>query len=69
MSTPRAVGLVLMVVGLSAYGTAADWLALSVGLLGLAACQSARHGDPGSACNRSPLRVRWEGAGVVDAEP
>jgi UDP-N-acetylmuramyl pentapeptide phosphotransferase/UDP-N-acetylglucosamine-1-phosphate transferase len=37
MSTPRAVGLVLMAVGVSAYGTAPDWLALSVGLLGLAA--------------------------------
>jgi hypothetical protein len=37
MSTPRAIGLVLMVAGVSAYGTAPDWLALSVGLLGLAA--------------------------------
>jgi hypothetical protein len=37
MSTPRAIGLVLMAVGVSAYGTAPDWLALSVGLLGLAA--------------------------------
>jgi hypothetical protein len=37
MSTPRAIGLVLMVVGVCAYGTAPDWLALSVGLLGLAA--------------------------------
>jgi len=37
MSTPRAIGLVLMLVGVSAYGTAPDWLALSVGLLGLAA--------------------------------
>ena len=37
MSTPRAIGLVLMLVGLTTYGTAPDWLALSVGLLGLAA--------------------------------
>jgi hypothetical protein len=37
MSTPRAIGLVLMVVGVSAYGTAPDWITLSVGLLGLAA--------------------------------
>jgi hypothetical protein len=37
MSTPRAIGLVLMVAGVSAYGTAPDWIALSVGLLGLAA--------------------------------
>jgi hypothetical protein len=37
MSAPRAIGLVLMVVGVSAYGTAPDWLALSVALLGLAA--------------------------------
>lgn len=37
MSTPRAIGLVLMVVGVCAYGTVPDWLALSVGLLGLAA--------------------------------
>jgi hypothetical protein len=37
MSTPRAIGLMLMAVGVSAYGTAPDWLALSVGLLGLAA--------------------------------
>jgi hypothetical protein len=37
MSTPRAVGLVLMAVGVCAYGTAPDWLALSVTLLGLAA--------------------------------
>ena len=37
MSTPRVNGLVLMAVGVSAYGTAPDWLALSVGLLGLAA--------------------------------
>ena len=36
MSKPRAIGLVLMVVGVSAYGTAPDWLALLVGLLGLA---------------------------------
>jgi hypothetical protein len=35
MSKPRAIGLVLMVVGVSAYGTAPDWLALLVGLLGL----------------------------------
>jgi hypothetical protein len=69
MSTPRAVGLVLMVVGLSAYGTAADWLALSVGLLGLAACQSARNGDPGSACNRVPSEGEVGGCGRVDAEP
>ena len=37
MSTPRAIGLVLMGAGVCAYGTAPDWLALSVGLLGLAA--------------------------------
>jgi hypothetical protein len=37
MSTPRAIGLVLMAVGVCAYGTAPDWLALSVALLGLAA--------------------------------
>jgi hypothetical protein len=37
MSTPRAIGLVLMAVGICAYGTAPGWLALSVGLLGLAA--------------------------------
>jgi hypothetical protein len=37
MSTPRAIGLVLMFVGGSAYGTAPDWLALSLALLGLAA--------------------------------
>jgi hypothetical protein len=37
MSTPRAIGLVLMAVGVSAYSTAPDWLALSVTLLGLAA--------------------------------
>jgi hypothetical protein len=36
MSTPRAVGLVLMAVGVCAYGTAPDWPALLVGLLGLA---------------------------------
>ena len=37
MSTPRAIGLVLIAVGVCAYGTAPDWLALLVGLLGLAA--------------------------------
>ena len=37
MSKPRAVGLVLIVAGVFAYGTAPDWLALLVGLLGLAA--------------------------------
>ena len=37
MSKPRAIGLVLMVAGVCAYGTAPDWLALSVTLLGLAA--------------------------------
>ena len=37
MSKPRAIGLLLMVAGVSAYGTAPDWLALLVGLLGLAA--------------------------------
>jgi len=37
MSKPRAIGLSLMVVGGCAYGTAPDWLALLVGLLGLAA--------------------------------
>ena len=36
MSTPRAIGLVLMLVGVASYGTAPDWLGLSVGLLGLA---------------------------------
>ena len=36
MSTPRAIGLALMAVGVSAYGTGPDWLALSVALLGLA---------------------------------
>jgi hypothetical protein len=36
MSKPRAIGLVLMVAGVCAYGTAPDWLALLVGLLGLA---------------------------------
>ena len=36
MSTPRAVGLVLIAVGVCAYGTAPE-LALVVGLLGLAA--------------------------------
>jgi hypothetical protein len=36
MSTPRAVGLVLIAVGVCAYGTAPE-LALLVGLLGLAA--------------------------------
>jgi len=37
MSTPRAIGLALMVAGVCAYGTVPDWLALSVALLGLAA--------------------------------
>jgi hypothetical protein len=36
MSKTRAIGLLLMVAGVSAYGTAPDWLALLVGLLGLA---------------------------------
>ena len=36
MNKPRAVGLVLMAVGVCAYGTTPDWLALLVGLLGLA---------------------------------
>jgi hypothetical protein len=36
MSKPRAIGLLLMVAGVSAYGTAPDWVALLVGLLGLA---------------------------------
>jgi hypothetical protein len=36
MSKPRAIGLLSMVAGVSAYGTAPDWLALLVGLLGLA---------------------------------
>jgi hypothetical protein len=36
MSKPRIIGLVLMAAGLCAYGTAPDWLALSLGLLGLA---------------------------------
>jgi hypothetical protein len=37
MSKPRAIGLVLTVVGICAYGTVPDWLAMLVGLLGLAA--------------------------------
>ena len=37
MSKRRAIGLALMAVGVCAYDTAPDWLALSVGLLGLAA--------------------------------
>jgi hypothetical protein len=37
MSTPRAVGLALMLVGVFTYGTAPAWLALSVTLFGLAA--------------------------------
>jgi hypothetical protein len=37
MSKPRAIGLLLMASGVCAYGTAPDWLALLVGLLGLAA--------------------------------
>jgi hypothetical protein len=37
MSTPRAIGLVLMAAGVFAYGTAPDWLALCITLLGLAA--------------------------------
>jgi hypothetical protein len=41
MSKPRIVGLVLMVAGVCAYGTAPDWLALLVGLFGLAATLSA----------------------------
>ena len=36
MSKPRAIGLLLMFAGVSAYGTAPDWPALLVGLLGLA---------------------------------
>jgi hypothetical protein len=36
MSKPRLIGLVLMVAGVCAYGTGPDWLALLVGLLGLA---------------------------------
>jgi hypothetical protein len=45
MSTPRAIGLVLMAVGVCAYGTAPDWPALLVGLLGLAVtlCADARY--------------------------
>ena len=45
MSTPRAVGLVLIAVGVCAYGTAPDWPALLVGLLGLAVtlCADARY--------------------------
>jgi hypothetical protein len=35
----------------------------------LAGCQSARNGDPGSACKRDPCEDEVEGAGVVDAEP
>ena len=35
----------------------------------LDACQSARNGDPGSACKRAPCGDEVEGAGVVDAEP
>ena len=36
MSKPRAIGLSLMVAAGCAYGIAPDWLALLVGLLGLA---------------------------------
>jgi hypothetical protein len=36
MSKPRVIGLVLIAVGVCAYGTAPDWLAQSVALLGLA---------------------------------
>jgi hypothetical protein len=45
MSTPRALGLVLMAVGVCAYGTAPYWPALLVGLLGLAVtlCADARY--------------------------
>jgi hypothetical protein len=41
MSKPRVIGLVLIAVGVCAYGAAPDWLALSVGLFGLAATLSA----------------------------
>jgi hypothetical protein len=41
MSKPRAIGLLLIVAGVSAYGAAPDWLALLVGLLGLAVTLSA----------------------------
>jgi hypothetical protein len=41
LSKPRAIGLVLMVAGLSTYGTAPDWFAVLVGLLGLAVTLSA----------------------------
>ena len=34
-----------------------------------APCQSARNGDPGSACKRDPCAGEVEDAGVVDAEP
>jgi hypothetical protein len=37
MSKPRIIGLMLMALGVCAYGTAPDWLALCTGLLGLAA--------------------------------
>jgi hypothetical protein len=37
MSKSRVLGLVLMVAGVCVYGTAPDWLALCLGLLGLAA--------------------------------
>ena len=37
MSKPRAISLLLMTAGVCAYGTAPDWLAMLVGLLGLAA--------------------------------
>jgi hypothetical protein len=37
MSKPRAISLLLMAAGVCAYGTAPDWLAMLVGLLGLAA--------------------------------
>jgi hypothetical protein len=45
MSKPRAIGLLLMVAGVSAYGAAPDWLALLLGLLGLAVtlCADARY--------------------------
>ena len=59
MNMPRAIGLVLIAVGVCAYGTAPDWLALSVGLTGLAVN---RHGigTPDRLAIGTPLRARRE---------
>jgi hypothetical protein len=37
MTNPRAIGLVLMVAGVCAYGTTPGWFAVPIGLLGVAA--------------------------------